>query len=107
MKGKELQRTRRVAPRHARVKVVRVETQRLGFFGRVVVSIICVLALGAAFFFSVVIFSVVIVIGILGLLYALWVSRNAETGEDRVIDGERVVDEESQDEVHEHLSHRD
>ena len=70
-------------------------------------SIIGILALGAAFFFSLVMFSMVIVVAILSLLYALWVSRNVETGEERVIDGERVVDKESQNAGREHFLHRD
>jgi uncharacterized membrane protein len=54
-----------------------------------------VLALGAAFFFSVLMFSMVIVIAMIGLLYALLGSRNVKSGEDQVIEGERVFEEDN------------
>ncbi len=107
MKDRELQQNRRVVRKRARVKVVRIETRRLGLLGRVVVGIIGVLALGAAFFFSVLMFSMVIVIAMIGLLYALLGSRNVKSGEDQVIEGERVFEEENKNDTHEHRLHRD
>ncbi len=106
MNDKELDRVPSASRSHTRIKVVHFETKRIGLFGRVVVSILGVLALGGAFLFSLVVFSVVIVIAILGLLQALWVSRSARTRQDPVIEGNRVVGEKVLDIDHEDVSHR-
>lgn len=73
---------------NATKRVVVYRLQPTTFFGRVVATVITVLALGVMFMFSIALFSVLLV-GIVSLvIFALWKSHRSTGSQGRIIDVE-------------------